>query len=267
MYTIGEFSRVTRISIKALRHYDEIGLLVPVRRDELNNYRFYNDQQIEPAILISELKELGFSLDEIKLLLHKIDYEKNILTFLESQKEKISGEIENAKARIEKIEVIIKEKKGITMKNLDLTVQEKNIPDMLIAGIRHQGHYKEIGPLFGKLVRACGPKICGPAFALYYDEGYKEEGADFEAAVPIKSKIDKEGIAVRELKGGKALTIIHKGPYEAIGNTYKKIIDYMKKKQITSKAPSREVYLKGPGLIFRNPKKYITEIQFLVGKE
>lgn len=264
MYSIGEFSRIVKITTKALRHYHEIGLLVPAKRDELNNYRFYGAEQIEAAILIVELKELGFSLDEIKKIIQKIDKEKNILEFLKTQKEKISREIMNAKVKIEKIEKILKEKKETNMINIDLDVCEKDIPDMLIASIRHQGRYKEIGPLFGKLGRACGPKICGPAFALYYDEGYKEEDASFEAALPIKAAINKEGIEVRKLKGGRALTIIHKGSYEDIGITYKKILDYMKQKQILPPIPSREVYIKGPGLIFRNPKKYITEIQFMV---
>lgn len=107
-------------------------------------------------------------------------------------------------------------------------------------------------------------KIAGTPFSMHYDQEYKEEDADFEAAVPIKSKIDKVGVKVRELKGGSAITLIHKGSYETIGMSYKKIIDYLQKQQIKTQIPSREIYLKGPGFLFRNPKRYVTEIQFLL---
>ncbi len=264
MYSIGDFSRITGITAKALRHYHEIDLLIPDKIDEINNYRFYSENQIETAIMIAELKEVDFSLKQIREIIERIKEGKDLKKFLDTQKEKLSKEIENYTAKIKRLGKIVNEKKGAAMNNIDLTVQEKDIPDILIAYIRYQGRYKEIGPLFGKLGRACNVNICGPALALYYDNEYKEEGATFEAAMPIKAKIDKEGIKVRELKGGRAITLIHKGPYENIGTSYKKIIDYMSNKKIKPTIPSREVYLKGPGFIFKNPKKYITEIQFLI---
>jgi effector-binding domain-containing protein len=70
--------------------------------------------------------------------------------------------------------------------------------------------------------------------------------------------------AVKRLKGGRAATLIHKGPYDTIGQSHKKIIDYLKKKNIKLQLPSREVYLKGPRLLFNDPKKYLTEIQFMI---
>jgi len=263
MYSIGEFSTITKITAKALRHYHEIRLLIPIKIDQINNYRFYSAEQIEVAMIITDLKEFGFSLEEIKEIITKLPQRKDLVKFLEAQKEKIIGEIENYSAKVKKLEGIIKEKEKTVMNNIDLGIQEKDLPDMLIASIKHQGHYKEVGPLFRKLGMACGPKICGPALTMHYDNEYKEGDASYEAAMPIKGKIDKKGINVRTLKGGHAITIVHKGPYEAIGGTYRKIIDYMNKKQMKSKVPSREIYLKGPGL-FRNPKKYITEIQFMI---
>ncbi len=74
-----------------------------------------------------------------------------------------------------------------------------------------------------------------------------------------------EDIKSRNLKGGKATTIIHKGPYEVIGESYKKIIDFINSNNIQTDLPVREKYLKGPGMIFRgNPKNYLTEIQILM---
>lgn len=65
MYKIGVFSDLTGLSTKALRYYDEIGLLKP-SKDDFTNYRYYNDKDIETYKKIVYLKSLGFTLEEIK---------------------------------------------------------------------------------------------------------------------------------------------------------------------------------------------------------
>ena len=70
---------------------------------------------------------------------------------------------------------------------------------------------------------------------------------------------------MRELPGGKCVALLHRGPWDELGRSYTKILDYVKEKGYETLLPSREVYLKGPGMIFRgNPRKYLTEIQILV---
>jgi effector-binding domain-containing protein len=72
-------------------------------------------------------------------------------------------------------------------------------------------------------------------------------------------------IAVHRLPGGKCVFVVHKGPYEQIGRSYAKLIEYVQQKGYEVEPPSREIYPKGPGMIFRgNPRNYLTEIQVLV---
>ena len=147
----------------------------------------------------------------------------------------------------------------------ETNVEEKTVPAMLIAGIRMKGKYGEVGPLFGKLCRGAGGAVAGPPMTIYYDMEYKENDADFEACVPLKKKKEIAGANVRELAGGKCVTLLHKGPYEELHGSYERIMKYIKEKGYQVTAPPREVYRKGPGMIFRgNPKKYVTEIQFPV---
>lgn len=76
---------------------------------------------------------------------------------------------------------------------------------------------------------------------------------------------DEENISVRELKGGKCVSLIHQGPYDALSDSYKKIFAYINEKGYKSIIPSREIYIRGPGMIFKgNPKNYLTEIQFIL---
>ena len=71
------------------------------------------------------------------------------------------------------------------------------------------------------------------------------------------------GIFVCELTGGRCLSCLHHGPYETLSESYGLIFDHSKSIGIKINYPIREIYIKGPGMIFRgNPKKYITEIQF-----
>ena len=61
------------------------------------------------------------------------------------------------------------------------------------------------------------------------------------------------------------MTLLHRGPYDQLGRSYEILLDYIKQRGYEIQVPSREVYLKGPGLIFKgNPNKYLTEIQMLV---
>ena len=77
---------------------------------------------------------------------------------------------------------------------------------------------------------------------------------------------DAEGISVRELPGGRCVSLIHKGSYDTLRDSYKTGLRPHQREGLHHRSvPSREVYLKGPGMIFKgNPKNYLTEIQVLI---
>ena len=66
MYKIGEFAKKSNLSVKTLRFYDELGLLIPAEVDVFSNYRYYDDHNLQEARMIDNLKEAGFTLEEIK---------------------------------------------------------------------------------------------------------------------------------------------------------------------------------------------------------
>jgi effector-binding domain-containing protein len=100
---------------------------------------------------------------------------------------------------------------------------------------------------------------------LYFDGEYKEIDADFEACFPVRKGTSTKIVSVRELPGGKAACLIHKGPYETLHVSYQRLIDYMSENAYRTLLPTREIYLKGPGFVFKgNPKNYLTEIQMFI---
>ncbi len=147
--------------------------------------------------------------------------------------------------------------------NAIFQVEEKDLPAMLIAGVRMKGKYSDCGKGFAKLGRSVGRHACGKPMNLYYDGEYREDDADMEPCFPVKQTAKpSEGISIRELPGGRCITLLHQGPYDELGRSYEKLFTYVEQKGYKTCLPSREVYLKGPGMIFRgNPKKYLTEIQ------
>ncbi|MBX3444491.1 MAG: GyrI-like domain-containing protein [Planctomyces sp.] len=144
-------------------------------------------------------------------------------------------------------------------------VEEKRLEPLLVAGIRMRGRYRDCGVAFGKLGRQFGRLISGPPLLLIYDREFREDDADFEACLPLREARAAEGVDVRELPGGRCLSLLHRGPYEEIGRSYGRLFQHLQTLGVQPELPTREVYLKGPGMFFRgNPRKYLTEIQALL---
>lgn len=266
-FSIGEFSKVTGLSAKTLRFYHDKGLLIPSFIDNESGYRYYDNYCFERAMIINELRGLEFSLADISMILEDADSDEDILAHLENQKEKIRKQMELDRQVINRIDQIIIKERGIRNMSEDQsnTIQEIETESLLVAGIRITGKYSDCGPVFGTLGKKMGRYIRGKAMCLYYDCEYKENDADFEPCFPVSKKVEKEGIQVHEIPPAKCLSLIHIGPYEELGRSYAKLMEYAKANGMEMLLPSREIFIKGPGMVFRgNPKKYITEIQIPV---
>ena len=266
MFTIGEFSKITGLTVKTLRFYHEQELLVPSFVDRQTGYRYYDDTQIESARIIAFLRGMEFPLSEIKELLNHVADSEELLRIVERQREVLETRIKHFRKAVRSLDQFLREEReAMAMMQSTSEVEEKALQPMLMAGIRMKARYSECGTGFGRIGRSFGRYLCGKPFLLHYDAEYKEEDADFEACIPVRQAKQADGISVRELPGGPCVSLVHKGPYEELGRSYARILKYVKERGYTVVMPTREVYIKGPGMIFRgNPKNYITEIQMLV---
>ncbi|MBD3266291.1 MerR family transcriptional regulator, partial [bacterium] len=155
MYSISECSRITSLSIKALRIYHEKGLLVPAVVDRATGYRYYSSENIQKAQVIRQLRDMQFGLDDIKGLLEAGTDEEAVFACLEKQKQAMRTRVEESKAIIQALDTILEaEKEAQTiMEQEQFEVLEKTVDEMLIAGIRYKGKYCECGEKFGALFR------------------------------------------------------------------------------------------------------------------
>ena len=264
-YQIGDFSQISRLSIKTLRFYHECGILSPTRIDNMTGYRFYNEKSIEKVKIITALKDFDFSLKEIKEILDNYNEDSQLINFIIKKQKEVKQKINNYQEIEKKLSRFIKEEEEIKMTNISNDIIIKDLPDILIAGIRFKGKYDDVGKYIGNIFKYCGRNIKSKNYSLYYDGEYKEEDADIETCFEVKNEVCTENIDSKQLKGGKAITIIHKGAYENLGESYKKIIDFINANKIKTELPIREKHIKGPGMIFKgNPKNYLTEIQIMI---
>jgi DNA-binding transcriptional MerR regulator len=265
-FNIGEFSKITSLSIKSLRLYHEKEILVPAEVNEFTGYRYYSEADHDRAKSIKILKDYEFSLAEIKEILDGCDEEEEIIEQLHKKLGEIEGKIEQYKEISRSLESLINYERENKMKPEEqFKVEEKEVETMLIAGYRMKGRYDQVGEGFKILGREMGRHINGKAMNLYYDGEYKEEDADYEPCFPVRKGSSTDKISVRELPGGKCVSLIHKGPYKTLTESYKILYGYVNDKGLKIKLPTREVYLKGPGMIFKgNPNNYLTEIQFML---
>jgi DNA-binding transcriptional MerR regulator/effector-binding domain-containing protein len=265
MFTIGEFSKLCGMTVKTLRYYHEEGVLVPAAVDAGSGYRYYSPTQLETARVVAYLRGLDFSIAEIKDLIGQQD-EADLLEALERHRSELSSRIKRLQKAVRSLDqFILEERQGQAMANFSEGVQEKNLDPLLVAGIRMKGRYNECGKGFARLGRSFGRLICGKPLLLHYDSEFHEDDADFEACLPVRQRKAVEGASVRELPGVRCVALIHKGPYDQMGRSYAKVFEWIKAHNYKVLMPTREVYLKGPGMIFRgNPKNYVTEIQIPV---
>ena len=105
MLRIGDFSKLTGVSIRTLRYYDEIDLFKPAELDLFTNYRYYKEEQIEDLKIINKLKTVGFTLEEIKQ--HWNHFTNDVMEQKKKQLEQQLDDINNNIKEIDKLRSII----------------------------------------------------------------------------------------------------------------------------------------------------------------
>jgi DNA-binding transcriptional MerR regulator len=104
MFSIGEFARHGRVSVRMLRHYDAIGLLRPASVDAASGYRFYQASQLAELNRIIALKDLGFTLHQVQAILAEQVSAAELRGMLKLRRAEIHAQIEAETARLARVE-------------------------------------------------------------------------------------------------------------------------------------------------------------------
>jgi effector-binding domain-containing protein len=271
MLKIGDFSRLSRVTVKALRYYDEIGLLKPVSVDRFTGYRYYSVDQLPRLNRIVVLKNLGLSLEEVSQLVNNDLPAEHIRQLLHVKQAEIQQRLQDEQGRLGQVEKWLRqiEKEGI-MPEQNVVIKKVDVQKVTsVRGVVPT--YNDIDRLFNELypyLMEKNAQIAGPPIAVYHDMEYMEKDVDIEVAVPIANSIPTtDRIKVAELSAiEQAACLLHRGPYETIGESYKALMAWAETNGYQIAGPDREIYLQGPEPS-RSPEEFITELQLPVTKK
>ena len=238
LFKIGEFSRMSGVPSKRLRHYDEIGLFRPAWVDPTNDYRYYSAAQLAQLNRIVALKDLDVPLAEIARLIAE---GADLRVTLEAQRKSLLRRREEMDRALARLEISI-ELAGATSPDPDVVVRTQ--PAELIAGLeRRLEPGEDLGAPFYELeavVRDAEVRAPRPPLTIYHPAPRFAEvavpiTAPFEAAPPIE---------VRRLPAAKVVSMIHDGPYDGMTDARGSLEQWVAGSGYTPAGPLRVVYMR-----------------------
>jgi effector-binding domain-containing protein len=257
---IGRFSEVCRLSIPALRHYDELGLLPPAAVDTDTGYRYYSISQAEDADRIRTLRFMEMPLPEIRAILAADAGRKREL--LEAHRRRLVAEADKQRYAITLLESMLREEPP-----MQYEVHLRETQPQLVASIRGKAAWAEVG-LFVKdaLIEICtgmseqGTRFAGPPLAMYHSAEATEAEIDLEIAVPVADPVEPTGRMDNfTIPGGLVAVTMHCGRYEDVGPAYRALGEWVQEHGHETAGPPREVYIVGPDQV-QDPGALRTEI-------
>ena len=267
MIRIGEFSKLTQVSVRMLRYYDEAGLLKPAEVDRWTGHRLYSVEQIPRLDRIRYLRDSGFQVSEIALALEMDDHA--LLVSLNKKCLEIEQAIQKEQERLLKIAVAKEEIQG-SKSELHYHISMKSIPACQVLSLRRTvpTYYSE-GDLWKELSAFAEKEeieISSDTFTIYHDTEYREQDVDMELCAPVKKAGEnREPFCFRmtEAVPAMASTMVY-GEFSNIKKAYLAFAKWLQKNSnYQMSAPVRQIVHRGPWNE-NDPAKYLTELQIPV---
>jgi effector-binding domain-containing protein len=261
---IGRFARATRLSIKALRHYDELGLLRPALVDPSSGYRYYRPAQANQAEAIRILRSLEMPLEEIAELLASGGGEPAAKR-LHRHRERLEARLAEHRRMLAFLERLL-EREDV----MPYEVSVRELPAQPVAATRATTDLRGISTAISDGVHAIlaelgrrGIEPAGPLQVVYHADQVLDEDtvAPIEICFPVAAPLGGAGeVYGTELAGGPAAVTVHRGPYAEIGPAYHTVSGWIADHGHELAGGPREVYLNDPGQV--DEGDLLTEVQW-----
>lgn len=248
MLRIGDFSRLGKVTIQTLRHYDQLGLLKPVEVDHFTGYRFYSATQLPRLNRILLLKDLGFTLDQVKDMLDEDLPLQQFVGMLKLKRAEVEQQITAEQTRLTQIEARLRWIAGET-RMPDYEISLKSVEAIPVLSVQDTVQtYGEVMHLWREIrtyLRSNGVAWTYPNLAIWQEIEYQEENILAEATTPYQGKLPgTDRIRVKTLPALETVvSTIHQGDYEEIPRTYEALIRWNETNGYRVSGPIREVYI------------------------
>ena len=267
-FSIGEFARHGRVSVRMLRHYDAIGLLRPACVDRGSGYRFYEASQLAELNRVIALKDLGFTLQQVRAILDEKVSAAELRGMLKLRRAEIYTRIEADTSRLARIEARLRTIENEERVPLDGVVVKGLAPVRVgeltgeAAGYKPEAITPVIQPLYRELwqlMATAGVDAAGPALAYYEDATGADGGVVVHACVPISVGVEAGlGFGVVDLaEVGSAAVIIHYGTMDNVLSTDQALARWVDANGYRSVGYAREITLEWSP----DPDEWVTELQ------
>lgn len=268
--TIGEFSRFCQVTIKTLRYYDKLGLLMPNEVDEWSRYRYYDVAQMQQLNAILRLKDMGFSLEEIGELFDEGTHKPSI-SQIEAKKELLTNQIRDLVKKLGALNRI-----GESIKHIDNMerISIQSLPKIIVASYRKVlKHREDLVPLFNHTINpeiqriGCKRTLPIYGFIIEHEKEYKEEDIDTEYCLQVDELYrDSGNLKFKELaEVPMAVCLKHVGTYDALPESYAEAMRYIEANGYKVAGEYRIQFVEGMHNQ-RDPEKFVTIIQIPVVK-
>lgn len=264
MFRIGEFSKLTQVSIRMLRYYDEVGLLNPAEVDKWTGHRLYSVEQIPRLNKILYLRDSGLNVSEIALALTMDD--QSLLMQLDKKRMEIEDAIQAEQEKLKRIELAKSEIQG-GKGEMHYNISVKSISAYQVLSLRRvvPTYYSE-GELWNELCAFASTQkieITGNTFSIYHDTEFREQNVDIELCAPVK-KIGKAAkpfcFRMTEPVPYMACTMVY-GDFSNIKGAYLAFVEWLQKNSVYKMSdPVRQIVHRG-SWNENNPEKYLIELQ------
>lgn len=271
MLKIGEFSKLSRVSVRMLRYYDEIGLLKPAEIDRFTDYRYYREDQLPTVNRITALRDMGFSLANIVPVLAAYDDRRQLERFFSARQrelEALSRDTARKLALLDAAQKRLREEKDM---NYNVTI--KTIPARYAATVRMTiPRYEDEGLVWGVLTEETSrmrlaeadPCLCAVTFL---DGEYKEENVEVMAWKTVKGSYpDTEHVKFRTLPEATVASCTYQGSYEQIGDVYAAVAAWIEANGYEPADAMFNIYHVSPHET-QDPDEFVTEVCYPVRKK
>lgn len=242
---IGRFSRSCRLGIKALRHYDELGLLRPAHVDPTTGYRYYESSQARIAVTIALLRELEVPLPAIRELLAAGPAQ--IAGLLGEQRDRIARELAARRLALQTIERLVQAQSLLPYEVATRTEPPRTMACMSITttAIRHVTDSTALAERLFAALRAVDLPIVDPVIGRMAWASDADE-MKIEMLAPVPEARSIAGATIERMPGGPVAWTVHRGPYESLGLAHHAVFAWAQEHGHEPSGDVLEIYVNDP---------------------
>jgi DNA-binding transcriptional MerR regulator len=258
--TVGDFSRITHLSVKTLRHYHQVGLLEPAAVNPDTGYRYYSAEQIPAAQVIRRLRDLDMPIAAVNAVLAAPDVPaRNAL--IAAHLDWLETELAQTRAAVDSLRDLLQPPDAAT------AIEHRSVPETPAAAIKQVVDRDDVLPWWegalGELhatVRAQGLRATSPSGGLYPSELFQHDRGEATVFIPVEGSVRPIGrVTPTTIPAAELAILRHSGSLGNVDLSYAKLGSYATAHEISINGPLREYYLRGASDT-ADPAEWATEI-------